>query len=275
MRLVFQAYGLQEIMRQTFFSIASLLRQLEKDSPLKVAIYTDQPEYIQAFIQKNPRVETVVIDREMIKKWRGEIDFVHRVKIEILKDAGQRFPGDLFYCDGDTYFLGSPTAKFKKVDDKHSLMHIFESVLGDKKDPIAKKMNKFVREHKFQINGKDSGLNSRSAMWNAGVIGISNKNKNLLDDILALTDQMHKIYPKHVNEQLAVSQVLKNHTEISATDELIVHYWNQKEDYQIAVDKFLESFPSLERAIENYEKFERPLPPKKGLSKLISKIFGN
>lgn len=273
MTLVYQAYGIQEIVRQTLFSITSLLKYLEKQSPLKIVIYTDAPKSIESFFKNENRVEIVVIDQKIIKTWRGEIDFVHRVKIEILRDAGSKFPGNLYYCDGDTYFTKSPSEKFKLVDDKTSLMHICESTLGDEKDPIAKKMNRFVRENKFTVAGQDSGLSEKSQMWNAGVIGISQKNKILLEDILDLTDQMHRIYPKHVNEQLAVSQILKNHTEICASDDVIIHYWNQKEEYQKAIDIFLENFGEIQLAMANYHTFEKPAPPKRGLSKMWSKLF--
>jgi hypothetical protein len=273
MTLVYQAYGVTDVMRQTTFSIVTLLGQLKESKALRVVVYTDKPEFFYDFFKGESRIHFEVVSLEQIKKWRGAIDFVHRVKIEILKDASNKFSGPLFYADGDTYFLESPRALFMQVSDQISLMHIPESALDKGKDPISKKMNRFVKKNVFKVDSKDVKIESSTVMWNAGVIGVSESNKKFFDQIVQLTDEMHSRYPKHVNEQLAVSFVLQKNTRVLAANEVIYHYWNQKDEYQRAIDVFLAKNNTLAAAIGSLKLFQYPAPPKRK-ARGIEKIFG-
>lgn len=272
MTLVYQAYGIADVMRQTVFSIVTLFNQLKESNALRVVVYTDKPEFFHDFFKGEPRIHFEGVSMEQIKKWRGAIDFVHRVKIEVLKDASKKFSGPLFYADGDTYFLESPVALFAQVNDQTSLMHIPESALNTGKDPISKKMNRFVKKNVFKVDSKEVKIEPSTVMWNAGVIGVSDSNKRLFDQIIQLTDEMHSRYPKHVNEQLAVSFVLQKNTQVLAANQVIYHYWNQKDEYQRAIDAFLEKHKTVSSAIEGVELFSYPAPPKpkaKGIRRVL------
>ena len=88
MTLVYQAYGRQDVLNQTYMSVTSLL---SLTNSIQVLIYTDHLEQMQKFFQEDPRVQLREISPEELKNWRGEIDFVHRVKIGILEDASKSF----------------------------------------------------------------------------------------------------------------------------------------------------------------------------------------
>ena len=49
MNLVYQAYGLKDVLEQTLFSTISLLHHKRPESPLKVVIYTDEKEWFEQF----------------------------------------------------------------------------------------------------------------------------------------------------------------------------------------------------------------------------------
>lgn len=261
MFVVYQAYGIQDVLEQTLFSVLSLLHVSPAESDLRAMVYTDRPDYFSTFFNGHPRVEIVAVPMEQFKAWRGTIDFVHRVKLEVLRSAGQRFSGSLLYCDGDTYFLKSPKPLFEKIDDQQSIMHIAEAELGQGKDPLTKKICKFAKNSQFQLDGEVVPLSPATVMWNAGVIGISENNKRLLEEMLTLTDAMFVVYPKHVIEQLAVSIVLQWRTKIEASDHAVYHYWNQKPEYQTQIQKFFASFPEVKSALENYSRFQFPAKP--------------
>ncbi len=267
--LVYQAYGLLEIVRQTQFSILSFLKNRELDDLTEIWVYTDQKNRFVEFFGDHPQIEYVEITKDQIQKWRGEINFVHRVKVEILKDAASKFQGCLFYCDGDTYFMSSPKSLFKKVSDRYSLMHIAENALDAGKDPLSKKILKFVKTHQFQISNEFVGIGPSTVMWNAGVLGISEKNKYLLSLVLELTDQAYSLYQKHVMEQLAFSFYLQTRTTVLPADSVIYHYWNQKDEYQASIDGYLLDNPSVEKALENYANFAFPGPPQPKKKKTI------
>jgi hypothetical protein len=203
MNLIYQAYGRPDILRQTLFSLISLFHVLAKtQSPLKAVVYTDQPEYFQNFFagdtENEARLTLVAVSADQIKKWRGAIDFVHRVKIEVLADAAQKFPGAIFYVDGDTYFHSDPTALFSRVNKETSLMHVAEYQFSEGQDPLAKKILKFIKKEQFEVAGEIVKMTPHQFMYNAGAIGIAAENTRWLPLILELTDKMFLVYGKHV-----------------------------------------------------------------------------
>lgn len=275
MKIVYQAYGIKEICEQTLFSSVSLLRYLP-DNNTEIVVYTDQPEWFNAFYENHPSVHIVTITNEQIKKWRGEIDFVHRVKIEVLKDAASRFQDTIVYLDGDTYFKENPSKLFSQITDNVSLMHVRESSLANPQDLLTKKIGKFIKKNDFFLSDKSKKLELDTYMWNAGVIGVSHKNTQFFDEIISLTDQMYSQYQKHVMEQLAVSFVLQAHTDVLPSDHVIYHYWNEKPQYQQEIQNFFSKNTKLSSALDNYDQFEFPVyvetPKVSGFKKFKQKL---
>lgn len=272
--LVYQAYGSGEILRQTGFSALSLLKNITDSDDLEIWIYTDNRPFFEKIFGSNKKIQLIDINAEQIQKWRGSIQFVHRVKIEILRDAGSRFKGGLFYSDGDTIFKESPMPLMNKVNDRTSLMHIAEGALDQNTDPLSKKILKFTKKHHFQVRNELVGIGPSTVMWNAGFIGISEKNKSLLPLILELTDQTYGLYQKHVMEQLAVSFYLQTRSTVLPVVDIVAHYWEQKNEYQKAIDQFLAENPNLEAAFSHWDHFQTPPPFVKVQKKpLFKKLF--
>lgn len=268
MILCYQAYGRLDVVHQTLFSIVSLLRFLPQESPLKIVVYTDMREKLEAFFSGESRVTLIEVTDADLKRWRGAIGFVHRVKLEVLRDCATRFSGPLFYADGDTYFLESPVALFQQVNDQTSLMHLAENVIEQGRDPLSKKIAKFLRKNIFQISSGKVQVPPSTVMWNAGVIGVSENNRKLFASMIELTDAMYSLYKKHVMEQLAVSYFLQRKTKVLASDQVIYHYWDQKPEYQKAIDDFLAAYPTAIAGVQNVSNFQAPaksapLPKKK------------
>jgi hypothetical protein len=276
MNLIYQAYGRMDVIAQTQFSLVSLFSKINPNEKLNVVIYTDKVTDWEKFLASDKRVQLVEIDAQRIQKMRGAINFVHRVKVEVLLDAKDKFGGTILYLDGDTYFHSDPIPAFSFVSDQTSILHVAENELNKGKDPLSKKLAKFAKKNKFQIlnpDGKkvDCGLSPSSVMYNAGAIGMSEKNSKWLPAILDLTDQMHTVYPKHTMEQLAFSVVLASQTEIKTIDKWVGHYWNQKDDFQKSIDQFLNQYPTLQQGIGHYDKFQWPGPPQVKIKKSILK----
>jgi hypothetical protein len=276
MILCYQAYGRIDVINQTLFSVVSLLRFFDGPAPLRVVIYTDMRALLEKFFAGDKRVELIEITAADLQRWRGEINFVHRVKLEVLQDCARRYRGSLFYCDGDTYFLSDPLSLFEVVNDGTSLMHIAETVIATSRDPLAKKIAKFLRGNEFAVSGKIVRVPPTTVMWNAGVIGISEKNCGWLGEMIGLTDAMYSKYKKHVMEQLAVSYYLQRESKVLPTDSVIYHYWDQKPEYQVAIDEFLAQYSTLVEAVANYSRFQWPEAPKPKPAKknFIEFLFG-
>jgi hypothetical protein len=273
LKIVYQAYGRTDAIEQVLLSTASLRSWYPAGFPFEIEIYTDQTDRLREFFGSENRVTLVPITGEQIQAWRGKIDFVHRVKLEILSSATKNWDGDLLYLDGDTYFTAHPEALLNQISDSVSVMHVRESTLGRPDNLMTKKVAKFVRGRRFKVGGEEFDIPPSTVMWNAGVMGMSRKNCKLLGNMIELTEVLYGEYRKHTMEQLAVCFYLQRTSEIRAAEPIIKHYWNLKEYFDQEIHRFIEKYPTLPAAVAGLPTLTWPRPethiPKKGFQKFL------
>jgi len=224
--LIYQAYGSPDVLHEALLSILSYLRQ---PTSATVLVYTDQPAYLQAVLGEVAAVAYVPIEPAQWQAWRGEIDFVHRVKIKVLQHAAAHYAGNLVYADTDTIWLQSPAEIFAALSRGERFMHVAEGPLGDG-NPLNRKINRALRPLPGQAplaGGAVIGPTTR--MYNAGVLGLRSADAPLLATVLALTEQLYRRYPKHVMEQLAFSVLWAQAGPVREAAPWVYHYWNLKE----------------------------------------------
>ena len=286
--VLYQAYGHQDILNECLFSIMSFLRQVAEDEQgpsagsrpaCKILIYTDQPEFFRPWLSSSPiPVNYEQLTARQIQEYRGAIDFVHRVKVKVIEHFFAHHQGHLFYVDSDTVFTSPPWALFQAVAEGQFVMHINEGRISDKINPIFKKMYRFLRRNAFvlgpmgpQNSGNKTFIPVDTAMWNAGVLGIPEGQKDLVQEVLSLTDQMYSIYAKHVMEQFAFSYILFRRGEILSADKQIHHYWDFKE-FRVEIAEFLDRHREQPLAQVLQADAPKPIrPPKKATWSLFSK----
>ncbi len=228
--LVFQAYGHEAVLRECAFAMLTFLHHHSQGIPgLEIWIYTDKPEFFkpyEAVLQLRYRK----INPEDIKRWRGSIDFVHRVKIEVLCDFVRGREGSVIYMDTDICFLRDITRVFEGIEAGRRYMHVLESRLREEANPVIKKFNAFLgKAGPLEWNGRSEDIPQDTAMWNAGVLGFSCTDAALLDDVLAFTDEVHVQFRKHIVEQFAFSFIFQEAGAVYAACREILHYWSLKE----------------------------------------------
>src|SRR5690348_7799104 len=105
--IVLQCYGNEAIFHECTFALLTLCQLYTPDELQKfqVWIYTDKPEWFIAFRDCPLQITLKKINDEVIQKWKGKIDFVHRVKIEVLRDLLLTKAGNVLYLDTDVVFL--------------------------------------------------------------------------------------------------------------------------------------------------------------------------
>jgi hypothetical protein len=222
--LIYQAYGSPDILNEALLSILSYLRQ---PANATVLVYTDQPAHFQAVLGKVPEVAYVFIEPAQWRAWRGEIDFVHRVKIKVLQHAAAHYAGQLLYVDTDTVFTQSVAPIFVALAHGERFMHMGEGRLGDG-NPLNRKINRALQASGAALPGGPIGPETQ--MYNAGTLGLrSPADAPLLAEVLALTEQLYRLYPKHVMEQLAFSVVWARSGPMREAAPWVYHYWNLKE----------------------------------------------
>ncbi|MDX5348917.1 MAG: hypothetical protein LPK19_16920, partial [Hymenobacteraceae bacterium] len=217
--LLYQAYGKTEILHELIYSIYSLLKVYDGKLPFQVTVYTDNVPLLQKWLPLE--VQYRQLRPEEIQQWKGEHDFVHRVKIMMIRDFISSRSGNLLYLDTDTVFTTTIDHLFAKIEQGVYVMHENEGKISSKKNPIFQKLFRFLSENQV-------GIPTDTTMVNAGVLGLKCSDTALVDAVLKSTDQMYALYQKHIIEQLAFSYQMGKKEVYCATEE-VFHYWNFKE----------------------------------------------
>jgi len=229
--LLYQAYGDIGHINECRFSLLKYLSVYNLNPPAHTAvtIYTDQPAKFEAFSSFFPLFDMRLVTKAEIDAWRGNHAFVHRVKIEIIKDFFSRYSGNLLYCDTDTYAIQPLEPLFADIQKGIAILHHYEGIIDKNTTPSLHKWDNFLRDKTFEYNGKELKFFNDIKMWNAGVIGINEERKHIIEDVLALTDVIYKQFRKHIAEQFAFSYCLQRNGEVASASDYLVHYWNLKE----------------------------------------------
>lgn len=235
--LLLQAYGDARFLQQARFCILTAqARGLNAPGGPRVLVYTDQPAH---FAELGPNVTAVAVTADQLHRWRGTIDFVHRVKLEVMLHALATVGERLLYVDCDTYFRVDPQTLFARIAPGHTLMRVSEGAFSNRSNGIQRKMQAFVRRHTFQLaNGETVRIPEHTEMWDAGVIGIHAADTRLIRRALELTDAMYPLYPKHVIEQVAVSFVLQTASAVGAAGDAVYHYWRYTTEFARILEDF-------------------------------------
>lgn len=237
--ILFFTHGGDEFLNEAVFALLSYYAHHEINEN-KIVIYTDNIPFFENKLPKN--IEYISLTKETIAKWKGEINFVHRAKIELLKDFSQRFTGNVLYLDCDTYFRTNISTLFESIENKTPVMSIIE---GDIDSSPLKNMRDFNRyfkkkNHRLTIGTKTFQFKKNVSMYNAGIIGTNIKESaTLFQDALELTDTIYPENPLHIVEQFAFSYLFQTkYSSILEAEPLIHHYWYFKEFREILKEFF-------------------------------------
>jgi len=247
--VLYQVYGKKNLFNQVLFSILTLHYFLQKEKEtFEIVVYTDNPHYFKAY-QTSLNLKLETLTAQQIEEFKGEDNFVHRVKICVIKDCLAKYKKNVFYLDSDTYFNQSPLQLISQIDSETSIMNTNDYDLQNAEELYENgdwlKIRRAIRDYEYEVDGKVVKIPLSTRMWNAGIIGISYENKNLVDDVLKLTDQIYKNKKVFTVEQFAFSYCLQNKTRLITTGDVITHYWpnhigmywkNQYDDY---ISRFL------------------------------------
>ena len=252
--VVYHAYGNSANLHEAALSMLSFFRH-NAPQLAEVHVYTDDALFFKNIFRQ--AVSCHDLPQATVKKWRGEIDFVHRVKVEMLRDFVSTQQGNVLYLDTDTFVLSNLTEIFTRLESGNLYMHTDEGALSDKANPMMRKTHKFVSRQAIPVNGVSVKLPPDMHMWNAGVLGFNTKKSELLNDVLNLTDAMHPLFPKHVVEQLAFSFYINRNGIVQPAEQWIYHYWDFKE-FRVVLQQYFEAHPTatFEEHFANLDKLD-------------------
>lgn len=232
--IVFQSYGAPELLDECKFALLRLYRVLGNEAP-PVIVYTDQPQVFEPFSSLLP-LTTRELNAELINTWKGSHKFVHRVKIEVIKDCLTNRQGKLLYMDSDTCVTSSLSRLFEHIDPDNVVFHLPEGKIGDGGNLHFRKWKQFLQDNSTLKDQQPNPL--AIEMWNAGAIGLHSSHLPLLEEVLALTDELYPLFPRHTVEQFSFCYIFQKHNiRISEASHIIFHYWNLKE-FRVLLHRF-------------------------------------
>jgi hypothetical protein len=231
--LVSQSFGKDSELRRVVFAILSAFAFLKnEDRDIQVVLFSDKPAFFTKwFAGINYKIIELTPDK--IKHMRGDIDFLHRMKIALIEESFNLFPGhDMFYFDSDTFFIENPALGINRINADTSSMHLHEYQFTYTKDiplPGGQTFQAFyqlINATEFKMNdGTLLKVNSTDSSWNAGVMCLHHSHARFLPDVYSLTNQFYPPTLNHASEQYAFSILLQKNTHLTSCDDIVYHYW--------------------------------------------------
>lgn len=242
-RLVVQSFGKESEYRRALFCILSYLAH---SGMRQVILFTDNAKYFQTYLP-SVELDIVLLTPEKIKAMRGDIDFLHRMKIALLEEAFTKTTGPLLYVDSDTFFVDNPLLFAQQLSPQKAFMHKYEydfSYLKSMPLPAGEPFQAFYQLiAKKTFVGHDQQIipvTAEMASWNAGVMFFHAAHRAFIPDVYALTDQFYPPTRNHASEQYAFSIITQTRTQLEPCEGVIYHYWYRVE--KIIMDDLLEKF---------------------------------
>jgi hypothetical protein len=229
-KLVTQSFGNETEYHRALFTIYSFYANYSTQD-VDTILFTDNEEWFSRRLPHLP-VRYVHLSPEKIRKMRGQIDFLHRMKIALIEESFLLYPGyNLLYVDSDTFFIANPKTLMDEIVNGNVFMHLkefeFEEVrheTGAVGDTFSDYL-RLMESTPFRTSRGAEVFTARHASWNAGVLGLPAFSLQDIPDVYAITDQSYPATGNHASEQFAFSLILQTRYGLRSCDEYVYHYW--------------------------------------------------
>jgi hypothetical protein len=249
--LVLQSFGKEYEYKRAIFAIWSVWTHF--DANQKVILFTDNQAYFEKYFE-GQEVTYINLSAAKIKSMRGEIDFLHRMKIALIEEAFKIANTHLLYIDSDTFFISSPQNEINETFNGVVHMHLPEYPFSSIPNlPLPSGINahrffELITKNSFKLsNDEEIKIDPDFYSWNAGVMFLPMAVRNHLADVYALTEQFFPPTQNHAAEQFAFSIIFQRSFTIKPCDNTIHHYWYRVD--KIVMDEWLEQKINLSWAI--------------------------
>lgn len=230
--LVLQSFGRENEYKRAILTVLSFY--VYNSLPIqdtRVILFTDKPDYFKDYLAGLP-VDFVLLTPAKIKEMRGQIDFLHRMKIALIEEAFGMIDGNMLYADSDTFFTADPIPLARQLSPQKSFMHLWEyefESLRNQELPAGQTFVDFLKlieNNTFKLaDGSEIKVSATDSSWNAGVMFFHPSHVRFIPDVYTLTDQFYPGSLNHASEQYAFSIMLQKNTNIVPCDSVIYHFW--------------------------------------------------
>lgn len=255
-RFVTLAYGNQPaVYRQSVMLLVSLVAFAP--DPYEIVVATDRPEF---YVWFGTRVDIQFLDASLLRAWRGPEPFSMRQKLMLLRTAWPE-SGAIALLDADVLARADLAPFVQALDAGALFMHKCEYTLSRTRRPGHRQVWKALA--RTPLTGYTPS--AEDAMWNSGVVAAPAADRPLLDEAIAMYDEMGQRGFRHfAAEQLAEGLVFGRTGRLRAAEPWFAHYWGNRAGYDPEIarrlsEAFLEGV-SVKAAAEAYHARPIDLP---------------
>lgn len=271
--LAYLFYGNQrEYQLELFFSIFSALQQLRAandQDDVVISVISDRQDF-----DPHLPIDHLQFSAAEFEDWTRSPHGIynHRVKIHALLKAIDHYQAPVALVDTDTYFTDTPTKLFERISPHKTVMHQLEFAhIADHAlwQPMMEKIGDGVEIREVQIS-------PQSSMFNSGVIGVEPSHRELLEQSLGVIDDLYGRSPIFNVEQFAVGVTLNQATQLSTSEDLIVHYYGPSRRFvHLQISRLFPDFSAvtLENLLKNSGSLAIGYPPKALPDQIITRIL--
>jgi hypothetical protein len=256
-RYVTLAYGSQPgVYRQSVMLLVSLAAHAPE--PYELVVATDRPE---CYVWFGTRVDIQFLDASLLRAWRGPEPFSMRQKLLLLRTAWPQ-SGSIVVLDADVLATADLTPFVEGLRAGALFMHKREYTLSRSRRAGNRRLWRALQTTPLAGYTPSEG----DAMWNSGVIAAGAADRALVDEAIALYDEMGARGIRHfATEQLVEGLVFGRTGRLRAAEPWFVHYWGNKDGYDAEIarrlsESFLEGM-SVKEAAAYYRTHPIELPP--------------
>jgi hypothetical protein len=255
-RYVTLAYGTNPaVYRESVMMLVSLVAFAPE--PYELVVATDRPD---RYVWFGTRVDIQYLDESLLRAWLGPRPFSMRQKLMLLRAAWPD-SGAIVFVDADVVAKGDLSAFHDGLRTGSVFMYRREYTLSQTRRPGHRRVWTALRG--TTLEGYTPS--AQDAMWNSGIVGLPAVDRPLLDQAIALYDEMGRRGFRHfAAEQLAEGLVLGRTGRLRAAEPWFAHYWGNRAGYDAEIacrlsDAFLEGL-SVADAAATYRRAAIELP---------------
>lgn len=228
-QLVYLAFGPATYHQEACFSIVSALAHLGNADrqAIDIQVYTDDP----APYAKLP-ITVHLLDEATRKAWNEPHGYHFRSKHVLVRQLLQQHPLAVL-IDTDTFFRTSPLQLFQRVKPGTLLCNAIGARYGDNQKCLLYK--------NLLTLLKSRGLaDCQMPLVNSGVIGLTQQDAGVLDQSIALMDELHPLARSaYTLEEFCLAVATYRQLELAECTDVIHHYWSRKAQFRAKIQAWL------------------------------------
>jgi hypothetical protein len=250
--ILYLSHGGRKYHDQTRYSILTLLALLIRHhrNDVRIAVYTDAPEEVPP----HDLVQAMPISARDLAAWRGPLDYVHRIKLGVLKRAFGDLGAPLIYVDSDTRWLQIPDASFAALGTVCEPGHAcgeaaappcyLYKIEGAISPSFFPQYFRLLQNSRRRLDAWRLPCSPPWTMWNSGTVGIPRRGAGFIDDVLRVTDGLlPHVTSRNCVEQLALSLVAASRFEVRPFDACLEHWWSYGAELPVYLRRFFDVLP--------------------------------